>query len=295
MSPKRQPSPSLPSQETDSAVEALATLITEQLVAVLPEIITWIRNSEEFARNFSLLSAEKKEPEEGETSKKPERRSTKRRKRTMNSTEAVPISQILPDLTTGVSAHHEGKTPLCSACHYYHRAELPCVRCTRCGKAGHWMQQCRTPITPIPHQNVGIFPKCARCSFHHGEKKPCEHCLNCGKYGHWIQQCRFISTRKQKQKASTTTSSQHNNNCYVCGMYGHFARDCPSRMPTADPASRLPVFQPSSCADIIKINRPKSVGLLRTCLSRCSLGLLGQGTTDNVNIDGPIEGCWTQK
>ncbi|KAD4981837.1 hypothetical protein E3N88_18508 [Mikania micrantha] len=56
--------------ETDPAVEALATLITEQLVAVLPGIITRIRNSEEFARNFPLLAAEKKEPEGGETSRK---------------------------------------------------------------------------------------------------------------------------------------------------------------------------------------------------------------------------------
>ena len=91
-------------------------------------------------------------------------------------------------------------------------------------------------MTHIPRQYVGIYPKCATCGFHHDEEKPCRHCLNCGKYGHWIQQCRFISTREQEQRASTSAPSQHNYNCYTCGMLRHFARDCPRRMPLADPA-----------------------------------------------------------
>ncbi|KAD7116646.1 hypothetical protein E3N88_03914 [Mikania micrantha] len=97
----------------DPAVDALATLITEELMAVLPRIITRIRNSEEFVRNFSQISTEKKEPEKGETSKKPKRRSAKRRKRTVNYTDAIPISQILPGSTTRASVQCEGKTPHC--------------------------------------------------------------------------------------------------------------------------------------------------------------------------------------
>ncbi|KAD2805436.1 hypothetical protein E3N88_38813 [Mikania micrantha] len=62
MPPKREPSPP---QETDPATVALTTLITEQLVVVLPGINTRIRNSDEFARSFPQISARKKESEEG--------------------------------------------------------------------------------------------------------------------------------------------------------------------------------------------------------------------------------------
>ncbi|KAD5802427.1 hypothetical protein E3N88_13787 [Mikania micrantha] len=116
----------------------LALHLPNQWVAILPGIITQIRNSEECTRNFPLLSANKKEPEEGETSKQPKHRSAKRRKRTVDYTEAVPISQIIPDLTTGVSAPYEGKTPLCSACHYHHRAEFACVQCKLVTNHGNW-------------------------------------------------------------------------------------------------------------------------------------------------------------
>ncbi|KAD7116977.1 hypothetical protein E3N88_04245 [Mikania micrantha] len=121
-------------------------------------------------------------------------------------------------------------------CHYHHRAEFACVQCTRCGKMGHWMQQCRSPMTSTSRQYVGTDPKCAKCGFHHDKGKPCRHCLNCGRIGHWIQQCRYILTRKQKQKVNISTSTP-NNNCYTCGMLGHFKRDCPRQRPPADPAA----------------------------------------------------------
>ncbi|KAD4177969.1 hypothetical protein E3N88_26560 [Mikania micrantha] len=317
--PTGKPDPTPPAR--DPAVDALATLIIEELMVVLPGIITRIRNSEEFARNFPLLAAEKKEPEGGETSRKRKRCCSKKSRELVIYTEAIPLRQMAvapesesrkcytgkfplcatcglhhsedklckhclncggkghwssdcnnppthnqnPGNTTyplprhskdcyvcGISehisrdcpvrisstspAHSKGKSPLCSVCHYHHRAELSCVQCTHCGETGHRMQQCRSSITSTPCQYVGAYPKCVRCGFHHGEEKPCRHCLNCGRYGHWIQQCRFISTRKQERKASTSTSSQHNKNCYTCGMHGHFARDCPRKMPPADPA-----------------------------------------------------------
>ncbi|KAD7117068.1 hypothetical protein E3N88_04336 [Mikania micrantha] len=94
MSPRRQPSPPLPSQETDPAVEALATLITEQLVAILPGIITQIRNSEEFAKIFPLLSTEQKKSETGESSKKRKRCHSEKIRDLVIYTEAIPLRQI---------------------------------------------------------------------------------------------------------------------------------------------------------------------------------------------------------
>ncbi|KAD4981944.1 hypothetical protein E3N88_18615 [Mikania micrantha] len=80
--------------ETDPAVEALATLITEQLVTILPGIITRIRNSEEFARSFPLLAAEKKEPEGGETSRKRKRGCSKESRELVIYIDAIPLRQM---------------------------------------------------------------------------------------------------------------------------------------------------------------------------------------------------------
>ncbi|KAD7477037.1 hypothetical protein E3N88_00173 [Mikania micrantha] len=100
----------------DPAVDALATLITEELMAVLPGIITRIRNSEEFAKIFPLLSTEQKESEKGEASKKRKRCRPDKLRDLVFYTEAIPLCQVAVASESEDRKHYAGKFPLDASC-----------------------------------------------------------------------------------------------------------------------------------------------------------------------------------
>ncbi|KAD7116949.1 hypothetical protein E3N88_04217 [Mikania micrantha] len=236
MSPRRQPSPPLPPQETDPAVEVLATLITEQLVAILPGIITRIRNSEEFTRNFPLLAAEKKEPEEGETSRKRKRNRSKKSRNPEIHTEAIPLRQMAVAPESENRRCYAGKSTLCTNCHYHHRAEISCKQCIHCGKTNHWDHQCKSSMELVCKPEASKFPLCATCGLHHAKDKLCKHCLNCGGKGHWSRDCNNPPTHNQNPGNTTYPLPRHSKDCYVCGLSEHTARDCPVRISSTNPA-----------------------------------------------------------
>ncbi|KAD4180409.1 hypothetical protein E3N88_29000 [Mikania micrantha] len=243
-------------------------------MAVLPRIIARIRNSEEFAKVFPLLSTEQNKSETGESSKKRKRCHPEESRDLVIYTEAIPLRQMAVAPESEGHKRHADKFPLCATCGLHHAKDRLCKHCLNCGEKGHWSRDCNNPPThnqnpgnttyPLPRyrkdcyvcglsehisrdcpvrisstspvHSTGKDPLCSVCHHHHRAELSCVSCTFCGKYEHWIQKCRLNLTREQKQKASTSTSSQHNNNCYTCGMHGHFARDCSRKMHPADPA-----------------------------------------------------------
>ncbi|KAD4385789.1 hypothetical protein E3N88_25958 [Mikania micrantha] len=213
-------------RQVEPVTAALATLITEQLVAIIPVIINRIRSSEEYARGFPPVTTKGIEHAKGDTSKKHKNHSTKKQKRSASYTEATPINQVMPDPTAMGGKIYKGKAALCQLCQYHHHANVQCRQRVFCGKIVHWVSHCRYAVES---PRAGVYFQCHECGLYHDRNKPCNHCLNCGKKGHLIQECRNLPTQNQKQRASTSTSSQHKHHCYTCGMLGHFARDCPMR------------------------------------------------------------------
>ncbi|KAD7117179.1 hypothetical protein E3N88_04447 [Mikania micrantha] len=234
----------------DPAVDVLATLITEQLRTVLPEIITQVINGDENTRCYPKAVTGTKGVIQGETSKKRKRCRTKKSRDPVIYTEAIPLRQMAVAPESEGHKHYAGKAPLCTNCHYHHSATTSCRQCTRCGKMGHWGSQCRSPMNLICTPKDSKFPQCATCNLHHTKNKPCRYCLNCGKKGHWSRDCNNPPTHNQNPGNTTYPLPRHSKDCYVCGLSEHIARDCPVRVFSANPThseevDALPTFDAS--------------------------------------------------
>ncbi|KAD6796147.1 hypothetical protein E3N88_07043 [Mikania micrantha] len=198
MSQEHQPSPPHPPPpEVEPPAAALATLITEQSVAVIPDLITRVMNSDEYARCYPKTVTGTDGLVEREPSKKRKRRRAKKSKGPVIYTEAIPLRQIAS--TPGPEIQ-----------------EVP-------------VEQIRKPYT-------GKFPLCVTCSFHHARNKPCKHCLNCGRKRHWNRECRNPPTHNQNPGTTTYPLPRYSKDCYVCGSSEHLTRSCPERTPSSDHA-----------------------------------------------------------
>jgi len=83
--------------------------------------------------------------------------------------------------------------------------------CYRCGKTGHWANECTSPINDVCNKcgKPGHWAK--ECHSTTDDKSPINDvCNKCGKPGHWAKEC-----------YSTT-----NEKCHRCGKEGHWAKEC---------------------------------------------------------------------
>ncbi|KAD5317283.1 hypothetical protein E3N88_17229 [Mikania micrantha] len=169
MSSRRQPSPPSPTQDTDPSAVALATLVTELMMTVLPGIITQVINGDENTRSFPRTITRTEELVQGETSKKRKRCRPRKSRDPVIYTEAIPLRQMAITSESESCKCYVGKSPLCASCHYHHRAEISCKQCTHCGQTNHWDHKCKFSMELVCKQNTSKFPLCATCGLHHAE------------------------------------------------------------------------------------------------------------------------------
>jgi hypothetical protein len=75
---------------------------------------------------------------------------------------------------------------------------------------------------------AGNYPRCITCQYHHPQKFPCRQCTNCGRFGHLQPSCRSQPQTNQPRNTNTSTNTNPNPKaCYECGDPSHFRNQCP--------------------------------------------------------------------
>ncbi|KAK1410756.1 hypothetical protein QVD17_37295 [Tagetes erecta] len=123
----------------------------------------------------------------------PEPHSKKRKAEALNYatvTHAVPINQVAPVIQKApVRKPYQGIHPLCNNCKLHHATNIPCRRCTKCGRLGHIFNYCREPAKATVNPDVDPPP----LAITQGRA-----CFQCGDPNHLRNRCpQLVNANRQ--------------------------------------------------------------------------------------------------
>ena len=141
--------------------------------------------------------------------------------------------------------------------------------CFRCGKVGHWAEDCvETPCTG--------------------------KCLRCGEAGHWAKDCTAMRCGNCHKLGHYAESCPEPAPCFLCGELGHWAKACPRNCtPKRENQERRWVFHgpPPQCAPRVPLEQHHCSGYGRwrgqsCCFTTTTLKPHGLMPAHKWRVDG---------